>query len=118
MAIDINNELGKISIEDDVIATIAGIAAMESYGIVGMASKNARDGLFELLRWDYMSKGVNVYNEHEEINIDLHVILQFGVKISVVASNIMERVKFQVESQTGIKVNKVNVLVQGIRVDK
>lgn len=118
MAIEVKNEMGKISVDDEVISTIAGISAMESYGIVGMAGKNARDGLFELLRKDYMSKGVNVDSNGEEMNIDLHVVLQFGVKISVVAANIMEHVKFAVENLCGVKVNKVNVLVQGIRVER
>lgn len=118
MAINVNNEMGKISIEENVIATIAGIAAMETYGIVGMASKNAKDGLFELLRMDHMSRGVSVYSTGDVMNIDLHVILQFGVRISTVCANIMESVKFAVENFTGIKVNKVNVLVQGIRVER
>lgn len=112
------NDLGKIVIDNNVISTIAGLSAMESYGIVGMASKNAKDGLFELLKWDYMSKGVNVNSENDTVTIDLHVILEFGVKISVVASNIMDNVKFSVENLTGLRVDKVNVLVQGIRVEK
>lgn len=118
MSIKIDNSEGSIIIDNNVVSTIAGISAMESYGIVGMASKNATDGLFELLKWDYMSKGVQVNTEGGKMVIDLHVILEFGVKISVVASNIMERVKFNVENLTGLEVDKINVLVQGIRVQK
>ena len=113
-----NTEYGYINIDDDVIATIAGISAMESYGIVGMASKNATDGFFELLKWDNVSKGVKIYSEENEVSIDLHVILEYGVKISVVAENIIEKVKFNIENLTGLKVNKVNLYVQGIRVEK
>lgn len=113
-----NTDLGTISIDDSVIATLAGISAMESYGIVGMASKNATDGLFELLKWDYLAKGIKVTSENNFLSIDLHVILQYGVKISVVAENIIERVKFNIENLTGHKVNQVNVYVQGIRVQK
>ncbi|MBC8590467.1 Asp23/Gls24 family envelope stress response protein [Wansuia hejianensis] len=113
-----NTELGTISIDDSVIATLAGISAMESYGIVGMASKNATDGLFELLKWDYLSKGVKVYSKDNALSIDLHVILEYGVKISVVAENIIDRVKFSVENLTGHKIEKINVYVQGIRVQK
>lgn len=111
-------ELGNIIIDDNVIATIAGISAMESYGIVGMASKNATDGLFELLKSDYFPKGIKVYSKDDSLSIDLHVILEYGVKISVVAENIIDRVKFIVEKSTGLKVDKINVLVQGIRVEK
>lgn len=107
---------GDISIDPSVIAKIAGISAMESYGIVGMASKNAADGLFELLRWDNLSKGIKVIMEDTEVTIELHVILEYGVRISVVAENIIDRVKFNVENMTGIKIDNVNVHVEGIRV--
>ena len=113
-----NNEYGSINIDDNVIATIAGLSAMESYGIVGMASKNATDGFFELLKWDNLSKGVKIYTEENEVVIDLHVILEYGMRISVVAENIIEKVKFNVENLTGLKVNMINVYVQGIRVEK
>ena len=111
-------DLGAIIIDDSVIATIAGVSAMESYGIVGMASKNAADGIFELLKWDNLSKGIKVYTKDDQLSIDLHVILEYGVKISVVATNIIERVKFNVEKLTGYTVDNINVHVQGIRVGK
>ena len=113
-----NNEYGYINVEDNVIATIAGLSAMESYGIVGMASKNATDGFFEMLKWDNLSKGVKVYTNGNEVEIDLHVILQYGMRISIVAENIIEKVKFNVENLTGLTVKKVNIFVQGIRVEK
>ncbi|WMM26743.1 Asp23/Gls24 family envelope stress response protein [Tissierella sp. MB52-C2] len=118
MSAKTNTEYGAISIDDNVIATLAGISAMESYGIVGMASKNATDGLFELLKSDYLAKGIKVYTKDEKLTIDLHVILEYGVRISVVAENIIERVKFNIESLTGLKIDKINVHVQGIRVGK
>lgn len=113
-----NTDLGTICIDDNVIATLAGISAMESYGIVGMASKNATDGLFELLKWDHLTRGIKVYTKDDKLSIDIHVILQYGVKISVVAENIIERVKFNIEEFTGHRVDNVNVYVQGIRVQK
>ena len=113
-----NKDKKKISIDESVIATLAGVSAMESYGIVGMASKNATDGLFELLKWDSLTKGIKVYSKDNKLTIDLHVILQYGVKISVVAKNIIERVKFNVEKLTGQKIDSINIYVQGIRVQK
>lgn len=118
MVAKINTEFGIISIDDNVIATMAGISAMESYGIVGMASKNATDGLFELLKSDYLVKGIKVYTKDDMLNIDLHVILEYGVKISVVAENIMDRVRFNIEKFTGLKVEHININVQGIRLEK
>lgn len=118
MSAKLTNNYGYINVEDDVIATIAGVSAMECYGIVGMASKNATDGFFELLKWENLAKGVKVAAEGSEISIDLHVILQYGIKISVVASNIIEKVKYNIENITGLNVNKVNVFVQGVRFQK
>jgi uncharacterized alkaline shock family protein YloU len=118
MAAKINTELGVISIDDNVIANIAGISAMESYGIIGMASKNATDGLFELLKSDYLSKGIRVNSKDDILTIDLHVILEYGVRISVVAENIIDRVRFNIEKFTGLKVGRINVNVQGIRVER
>lgn len=118
MAAKIQNELGYISIDNNVIATIAGLSAMESYGIVGMASKNTTDGLFELLKWENLAKGIKVTTEENTALIDLYVILEYGVKISTVADNIIEKVKFNVENLTGLEVSRVNVFVQGIRVQK
>ena len=112
------NEYGLISIDNNVIARLAGISAMESYGIVGMASKDATDGLFQLLKWDHLTKGIKVYSKDNTLTIDLHVILEYGIKISVVAKNIMDRVKFNVENLTGMTVDKINVYVEGIRVEK
>lgn len=118
MSIQITNELGNISIDDQVIASIAGINAMECYGVVGMASKNATEGLFEILKRDQLSKGIKVDSVNDKLTIDLHIVLQFGVKISVVAENIISKVKYSVESLVGIEVNKVNIFVQGVRVQK
>lgn len=113
-----NTDMGTITIDENVIATLAGVSAMESYGIVGMASKNATDGLIELLKWDSLTKGIKVHSKGNALIIDLHVILQYGVKISVVAKNIIERVKFNVEKLTGQKIDAINIYVQGIRVQK
>lgn len=118
MTAKITTDFGIITIDANVIANIAGISAMESYGIVGMASKNAADGFFELLKSDYLSKGIKVSTKDDFLVIDLHVILEYGVRISVVAENIIDRVIFSVEKYTGLTVGKINVNVQGIRVEK
>lgn len=118
MSIQSVNEFGSIIIDDQVIASIAGIAAMECYGIVGMASKNATEGFFELLKMDQLTKGIRVTSEEGKINVDIYIVLQFGVKISVVAENIISKVKYSIESLTGTEVNMVNIFVQGVRVQK
>ncbi|KPU28262.1 alkaline-shock protein [Caloranaerobacter sp. TR13] len=114
----LSNKFGSINIDDNVLAIIAGLSAMECYGLVGMASRNATEGLVELLRREHLTKGVKVHTEDNRIVIDLYVIVQFGTKISVVANNIIEKVKYNIESLTGLTVEKVNINVQGVRVQK
>ena len=112
------NEYGNIQIEDHVLSSIAGLSAMECYGLVGMAAKSAAGGLVELLKKEHSSKGVKVYTDNENITIELFVIVEFGTKISVVANNIIDKVKYNIENLTGMSVEKVNINVQGVRVQK
>lgn len=118
MPIKFKTDLGTIKIDDNVVATIAGLSAMESYGIVGMASKNAADGFFELLKWDHFTKGISVVSKDDKLNIDLHIIVEYGVQISVVSKNIKDRVKYNIEEATDIKVDRINIYVEGIRLEK
>lgn len=117
MPTTIDTNLGSITIESNVLASIAGISAMESYGIVGMASKNAADGIFQLLRFENLAKGIEVNVEEDYISIKLHVILEYGVRVSTVGENIIDRVRFNIEQMTGLVVNDVDVLVEGVRMD-
>src|SRR5690606_29757653 len=110
--------LGKIRIADEVIATIAGVAATESYGLVGMHARNVQEGLSVLLRREDLARGVQVtIADDNRAIIDLSVGVQYGVNIAEVAHNVMEQVKYAVESQCGLEVARVNVHVEGVRVD-
>ncbi|WP_138158803.1 Asp23/Gls24 family envelope stress response protein [Peptoniphilus catoniae] len=115
MSANIKTDKGFIIIDNNVIANIAGVSAMESYGIVGMAAKSAADGILEILKFDKLSKGIKVSTENNEINISLHVVLEYGVKISTVGENIIDRVKFNIESLTGLTINNIEVVVEGVR---
>jgi uncharacterized alkaline shock family protein YloU len=108
-------KLGKIEISEEVIATIAGSAAIECYGLVGMASRKISDGVSGLLKRENLSKGVTVTFREDQVIIDLNIIVGYGTKISEVASNVMDRVRYTVETMTGLKVAEVNVNVQGVR---
>lgn len=115
MTAKLKTQLGEINISTDVIATIAGLAATECYGLVGMASKNAKDGIVELLKKDNLSKGVKILADGEEITVDLYIVVEFGTNISTVADNIINKVKYNLENLTGLKVQKVNINVQSVR---
>lgn len=113
----INNELGSITVVEDVISTIAGYAAIECIGIVAMASKRATDGLVELLGKENLKRGVRVTLAEESASINLYIIVEYGVSIAAVAKNAIEAVKYRLETMAGIKVDQVNVTVEGIRVN-
>jgi uncharacterized alkaline shock family protein YloU len=81
-----------------------------------MASRNAKDGLWELLKGENLSKGVKIKNKEDKIYIELYIIVEYGTKISVIASNIIQKVKYNVENYTGLKVSNITVNVQGVRV--
>ncbi|MGE5587505.1 MAG: Asp23/Gls24 family envelope stress response protein [Clostridia bacterium] len=116
MGKDVSTELGQITISDEVIALVAGMAATECYGLVGMASRNIQDGIAELLGVENLSRGVEVKLAGDEVVIDLYIIVEYGTKITEVAQNVMDKVRYVVESMTGLKVARVNITVQGVRV--
>jgi uncharacterized alkaline shock family protein YloU len=118
MVARLDNKIGSIFIDNAVLASIAGASAMECYGLVGMATKSAASGLAELLKRENMTKGVKVSTDNDEILIDLFIIVEFGTNISAVANNIIDKVKYNIENMTGMVVKKVNVNVQGVRVEK
>ncbi|HHW99342.1 MAG TPA: Asp23/Gls24 family envelope stress response protein [Firmicutes bacterium] len=113
------NEHGKIIVADEAIATIAGAAALESYGLVGMCSRSRlKDNFVELLGKENLSRGIEITLNNNKVVIDLYIIVSWGTKISEVAQNVMETVKYAVENQVGLQVEKVNVNVQGVRVSQ
>jgi uncharacterized alkaline shock family protein YloU len=114
---EITTELGKITISEDVIATVAGMAAMDCYGLVGMASrKQVKDTVTELLGRDNPGRGVEIRIVDGEILIDLYIIVSYGTRISEVAQNVMDKVKYTFESMLGLTIEQVNIIVQGVRV--
>jgi len=111
------NSLGKVLIENDVIATYAGTVAVECFGIVGMAAVNVKDGLVKLLKKDYLSHGIFVkVDQNNEVSLDFHLIVSYGVSIQTVCDNLMDTVRYKVEEFTGMKVRDINIFVEGIRV--
>ena len=112
----VNTGLGEVVITTDVIATYAGSVAVECFGIVGMAAVNMKDGLVKLLRKDSIKHGINVTINDNKIALDFHVIVAYGVSISAVADNLIGNVKYKLESFTGMEVDRVRILVEGVRV--
>lgn len=109
---------GLIQIGNDVLADIAGYAALECYGIVAMASPTLRDGVAQMLSQDKLRKGVRVTSDGEGIVVDLYVVAEYGTNLAEVAHNMSDRVKYVVTSNAEVRVDAVNVHIQGIKVRK
>ncbi|MFC0558649.1 Asp23/Gls24 family envelope stress response protein [Halalkalibacter alkalisediminis] len=117
MSIEMKTQLGTVDVSKDVVATIAGGAAIDCYGIVGMASqKQLKDGLSDLLGKENFRRGVVIREDEEQIHIDMYIIVSYGTKISEVAYNVQTKVKYQLEQMLGLDVDSVNIFVQGVRV--
>jgi len=117
MGKDIITDLGVIDISKEVIATIAGIATTECIGVVGMVSSRIfSDGINDLLKRENLSKGVDVAVKDDHLNIRVNVVVSYGARVSTIAENIIDRVKYAVEHATDLKVDSVDVHVQGVRI--
>lgn len=111
-----NTGLGEIVINPDVIALYAGSVAVECFGIVGMAAVNMKDGLVKLLKKRESDTRNQCIVSENKISLDFHVIVSYGVSISAVTDNLINNVKYKVEEFTGMEIEKINILVEGVRV--
>ena len=107
------NELGDVRIANEVVAVIAGLAAVEVDGVAGMSGGIA-GGIAELLGRKNLAKGVKVEVGEAQAAVDLFVVVDFGVRIPDGAYHIHENVKRAIETMTGLQVVEVNVHVQGV----
>jgi uncharacterized alkaline shock family protein YloU len=110
-----SNPLGNIYITHRAIASIAHQAALESYGVVGLAAKNLAEDIAQILVKDPVL-GVDVNFDTNGITIDLYIIIEYGTRIKSVASSVSDTVRYKVEKTIGLPVNAVNVHVRGLRV--
>ena len=111
-----NTNLGNVVIENEVIAKYAGSAAVECFGVVGMAAVNVKDGFAKLLRRESLSRGVSISVTDNKLTIDFHIIVAYGVSISAVADNLVSNVRYKIEEFSGLLVEKINIYVEGVRV--
>lgn len=119
MPISKSTEYGNVEISLDAIASLVGGTVNECYGIIGMSSqKLLKDGWAELLGKDTYSKGVIVRQESNSLVLDIYVIAMQGIKLSEVMTGLQQRVKYVIEKTLEVKVDAVNVYVQGVRAEK
>ena len=117
--VKIVNNSGSINISNEVFTNIAGDAATKCFGVRGMVGKAKENGLYQLLRRESMSKGVSVsFNEEDQTtSIELHIAVNPGINIAVLAQSIMGEVSYKVSQATGVAVRDVDVYVDSMIVD-
>ena len=81
-----------------------------------MAAVSMKDGLVKLLKRDSLKHGINVLMIDNKVTLEFHVIVAYGVSISAVSDNLISNVKYKVEEFTGLSIEKINILVEGVRV--
>ncbi|MFN2145919.1 MAG: Asp23/Gls24 family envelope stress response protein [Anaerolineales bacterium] len=111
------NPYGSIHVSARAVAAIAYQAAIKSYGVVGLASKNLVNGFTNKIVKD-PTHGIEVNYEDQMVNIDIYIVVQYGTRIKSVASSVANTVRFSVEKYLGLPINDVNVHVQGLRINE
>jgi uncharacterized alkaline shock family protein YloU len=107
--------IGSINVSPQAIATISYRAAMESYGVVGLTSKNLAHSVSNMITKD-PTHGVEVQYDGQKINIDLYIVVEYGTRIKSVANSVANTVRYHVEKAIGMPVNEVNIHIQGLRI--
>lgn len=116
MAIERTTPFGGINISSEAVAQVAGEAASRCYGVVGLVSRSSlEDAVSEILKIEEYLKGVYTRKRKDTYEIDLYIVVAFGVKVTEVMSEVQKNVSYTLEKTFGIPFRKVNVYVQGIK---
>lgn len=113
-----NEKSDTVKISPDVVATIAGVATTEIKGVAGMFSSFAGGLAQKLGAKKSPTKGIKVEIKEKSVQIDLYIVVEYGIRIPELAWEIQESVKNSVETMTGLVVEKVNVHIDGISFKK
>lgn len=107
---------GTVHIANDVLSDLAGYAALESYGVVGMASPTLADGVAQLLPRQKLRKGVHITSTDSGVEADLYVIVEHGTNITEVSHNLSNRVRYMLTQTADVAVARIDVHVMGVKV--
>jgi len=112
-----SSNLGNIEIAPRAIASLAHHAAIQTYGVIGLAPKNLMNGLTHMIVKD-PTHGIDVRLGEDTINIDIYIIVEYGTRIKEVAGSVASAVRYNVEKALGLSVNEINVHVQGLHISE
>lgn len=110
-------KIGEVKIADDVVATIAGLAATEVKGVAAM-SGNVTKEIISKLGVKNLSKGVKIFVEDGRVRAELSITMEYGYSIPKTCTQVQERVKSAIENMTGLEVSEVNIRIVGVGVEK
>lgn len=108
-----NSDLGEVKINEEVIAIISAMAAMEVNGVVAMAG-NITAEIVSKLGMKKLSKGVNIEVTDDKVLIDLAIVLRMNENILKISQKVQDKVKTTVENMTGMEVSNVNVNISSV----
>ena len=111
-----NKTKTSLHITNAVLEDLVGLSALQCYGVVAMAIPNAADGISKILPASRFRRGIHVVRSESLFTIDIYIIIEYGVSISVVTQNLSDQLSFAIKELTGLTVDCVNVHVQGVKV--
>lgn len=109
---------GELHVANDVLAEMAGYAARQVYGVVGISTPDTAEGISKLLPLNKMSRGVVVTDGEHGIHVDVYVIIEYGTNISTVSQNLSEAIEFTLKTYAEVPIEGVEVHVNGVKVRK
>lgn len=112
-----NSNVGEVQIADEVVATIAGLAATEVEGVAAM-SGNITNELVSKLGMKNLSKGVKIEVNSDSVSVDLALTLEYGYNIPNTSKLVQEKVKSAIENMTGLTVSEVNIRISGVNIER
>ena len=115
MSVKTNNIYGKIIISDETIEKFVSHVSMDCYGIVDLVPRNFIDSVFSFFKLGSTVKGVKVRSNGDRVDIEVSIVVKYGVSIKAVAEALKESLKYKVERFTGMLVDTINVKIMGVK---
>ena len=115
--LQIETNRGSIYYSDGVLKNIIALSTMECDGVIGMSSRNVKEGVTESMK-NSIKNGVRINYEDEKVNVEVFVIVKYGMKISSIANEIIKKIKYNIEDYLSITIKSITVNIQGVKIDR
>ena len=113
--ISYETRLGKVEISEDYLEKLIGNEVTSCFGVVGMVPRRVKQKIYNRFsKSDMVDTGVIVSGDGDNLSVEIHIVVTYGININAIAVSITEKVKYVVKEKTGITVDKAIVKVDGI----